>query len=118
LGVYPPAAQAFPLGEAMNKNLTVNMGNCNHRRYIAVCRDTSADPIGLSLSFRGATESACVDIRPDGYIPMLVCLVRSDVVDPVDVLAQQQPIMSAIEVFEQLDRRRSGWAKVELKVAA
>ena len=24
----------FPLGEAMNKNLTVRMGNCNHRKYI------------------------------------------------------------------------------------
>jgi hypothetical protein len=35
---------------------------------IAVCRDISADPMGLPLSFRGATERACVDIRPDGYI--------------------------------------------------
>ncbi|MGA7323202.1 MAG: hypothetical protein WBX25_01660 [Rhodomicrobium sp.] len=34
IGVYPPAARVFPIGEAMNKNLTVNMGNCNHRKYI------------------------------------------------------------------------------------
>jgi threonine dehydrogenase-like Zn-dependent dehydrogenase len=34
VGVYPPQAQAFPIGEAMNKNLTLKMGNCNHRRYI------------------------------------------------------------------------------------
>jgi threonine dehydrogenase-like Zn-dependent dehydrogenase len=25
---------SFPIGEAMNKNLTVKMGNCNHRKYI------------------------------------------------------------------------------------
>lgn len=34
IGVYPPSAHSFPIGEAMNKNLTLNMGNCNHRRYL------------------------------------------------------------------------------------
>lgn len=34
IGVYPPNAQVFPVGMAMNKNLTVTMGNCNHRRYL------------------------------------------------------------------------------------
>ena len=34
VGVYPTSATTFPIGEAMNKNLTVNMGNCNHRKYI------------------------------------------------------------------------------------
>lgn len=34
IGVYPPNDQFFPIGAAMNKNLTVNMGNCNHRKYI------------------------------------------------------------------------------------
>lgn len=34
IGVYPPSAMAYPIGQAMNKNLTVKMGNCNHRRYI------------------------------------------------------------------------------------
>lgn len=34
IGVYPPQADAFPIGTAMNKNLTINMGNCHHRRYI------------------------------------------------------------------------------------
>jgi threonine dehydrogenase-like Zn-dependent dehydrogenase len=33
IGVYPPSMNAFPIGEAMNKNLTIKMGNCNHRRY-------------------------------------------------------------------------------------
>ena len=34
VGVYPPQAHSFPIGEAMNKNLTLKMGNCNHRRYL------------------------------------------------------------------------------------
>lgn len=34
IGVYPTQAEAFPIGTAMNKNLTVQMGNCNHRRYV------------------------------------------------------------------------------------
>lgn len=34
VGVYPPRATSFPIGEAMNKNLTINSGNCNHRRYL------------------------------------------------------------------------------------
>jgi threonine dehydrogenase-like Zn-dependent dehydrogenase len=34
IGVYPPTMNAFPIGMAMNKNLTINMGNCNHRAYV------------------------------------------------------------------------------------
>ena len=34
IGVYPPTQKSFPIGMAMNKNLTINMGNCNHRKYI------------------------------------------------------------------------------------
>jgi threonine dehydrogenase-like Zn-dependent dehydrogenase len=34
VGVYPPTMQLFPIGMAMNKNLTVRMGNCNHRKYV------------------------------------------------------------------------------------
>ncbi len=34
IGVYPPAASDFPIGQAMNKNLTISMGNCNHRTYV------------------------------------------------------------------------------------
>ena len=32
IGVYPPTDRVFPIGQAMNKNLTIKMGNCNHRR--------------------------------------------------------------------------------------
>ncbi|MGH9534939.1 MAG: zinc-dependent alcohol dehydrogenase [Terriglobales bacterium] len=34
VGVYPEAARIFPIGQAMNKNLTLAMGNCPHRKYV------------------------------------------------------------------------------------
>lgn len=34
IGVYPPQMTSFPTGAAMNKNLSIKMGNCNHRRYL------------------------------------------------------------------------------------
>jgi threonine dehydrogenase-like Zn-dependent dehydrogenase len=42
IGVYPPSAQSFPIGAAMNKNLTINAGNCNHRRYLPELIDVVA----------------------------------------------------------------------------
>jgi threonine dehydrogenase-like Zn-dependent dehydrogenase len=34
IGVYGAANRTFPVGEAAEKNLTIKMGNCNHRKYI------------------------------------------------------------------------------------
>jgi threonine dehydrogenase-like Zn-dependent dehydrogenase len=34
IGVYGDSANAFPIGTAVEKNLTIKMGNCNHRRYV------------------------------------------------------------------------------------
>jgi threonine dehydrogenase-like Zn-dependent dehydrogenase len=34
IGVYPDTMRSFPFGQALNRNLTIRMGNCNHRRYI------------------------------------------------------------------------------------
>lgn len=39
IGVYPETDIFFPIGAAINKNLTIRMGNCNHRRYIPVLMD-------------------------------------------------------------------------------
>jgi len=47
IGVYG-AMHSFPIGDAMEKNLTLTMGNCNHRRYIPhlveLVRSGSLDP--------------------------------------------------------------------------
>jgi threonine dehydrogenase-like Zn-dependent dehydrogenase len=34
IGVYSELAKTFPIGAAMNKNLSIQMGNCHHRKYI------------------------------------------------------------------------------------
>ncbi|HYO58619.1 zinc-dependent alcohol dehydrogenase [Archangium sp.] len=47
IGVYPQQMRTFPIGQAMNKNLTLNMGNCPHRKYI---------PHLLELVLTGAVE--------------------------------------------------------------
>ncbi|MPZ13134.1 MAG: alcohol dehydrogenase catalytic domain-containing protein [Chloroflexi bacterium] len=57
IGVYPPSDRFFPFGTAMNKNLTIKMGNCNHRRYI---------PMLLELVRTGAVNPAEIltHVRP------------------------------------------------------
>ena len=80
IGVYPPTVQTFPIGEAMNKNLTILGGNCNHRRYI----------------------------------PELIGLVASGIVEPDQVLTNRGSMVSAIDAYEKFDARASGWTKVEL----
>ena len=81
IGVYPLTMTSFPIGAAMNKNLTVRMGNCNHRKYI----------------------------------PALVEMVRSGVIDPTAVLTQQEPMTSALDAYKAFDERKPGWIKVELE---
>ncbi len=39
IDVYPRTARTFPIGMAMNKNLTLNMGNCNHRKCVPTLVD-------------------------------------------------------------------------------
>jgi threonine dehydrogenase-like Zn-dependent dehydrogenase len=34
IGVYPIQFESFPLGKAFDRNLTIKMGVCHHRRYI------------------------------------------------------------------------------------
>ena len=80
IGVYPQTDQFFPIGMAMNKNLTIRMGHCNHRRYI----------------------------------PRLLDLVESNIIDPARILTQLEPITSAVAAYEAFDQRRAGWMKVEL----
>jgi threonine dehydrogenase-like Zn-dependent dehydrogenase len=48
IGVYPESARFFPIGIATNKNLTMKMGNCPHRKYIPklidLVRSDAVDP--------------------------------------------------------------------------
>jgi len=52
------------------------------------------------------------------YIPPLVELTRSGVVDPADLITQVADIHDAIAAYEEFDARRQGWLKVALDPAA
>ncbi|MGH3097380.1 MAG: alcohol dehydrogenase catalytic domain-containing protein [Streptosporangiales bacterium] len=45
IGVYPPGFDTWPIGSAMNRNLTVHMGNCNHRALIPQLLDMVASDV-------------------------------------------------------------------------
>ncbi|MDF3920013.1 zinc-dependent alcohol dehydrogenase [Salinicola salarius] len=84
IGVYPPDFRQFPIGMAMNRNLTLKMGNCNHSKYI----------------------------------PKLVDMTRTGLIDPAEILSQATPISDVLEAYEAFDRREEGWIKVELEPQA
>jgi threonine dehydrogenase-like Zn-dependent dehydrogenase len=60
IGVYADASTTFPVGAAMNKNLTVKMGNCNHRRYaphlVELVRTGAIDPTEILSHVEPLTE--------------------------------------------------------------
>lgn len=76
IGVYPEAARSFPIGEAMMKNLTLRMGNCNHRKYIPelleLVRTGALDPTRILTqreSFSSVIDAyRAFDERRDGWI--------------------------------------------------
>jgi len=61
VGVYPQAARAFPIGDATNKNLTVRMGTCNHRKYIPMLIEKVAtgevDPLAILTQIEPLTSA-------------------------------------------------------------
>lgn len=76
IGVYPPTARVFPIGEAMNKNLTMNMGNCNHRKYIPelieLVRTGAIDPAAILTKVEPLTHAIeaykAFDKREPGWL--------------------------------------------------
>ncbi|NJQ16327.1 zinc-dependent alcohol dehydrogenase [Streptomyces bohaiensis] len=60
VGVYPPQVQQFPFGEAFMKNLTLRMGNCNHRRYVprlvSLVASGALDPTPLITRWSGERD--------------------------------------------------------------
>lgn len=51
VGVYPQTAQFFNIGAAMNKNITIQMGNCPHRKYlprlVELVQNGQIDPLAV-----------------------------------------------------------------------
>jgi threonine dehydrogenase-like Zn-dependent dehydrogenase len=87
IGVYPQTAQMFPIGEAMNKNLTVKMGNCNHRKYI---------PMLLDKIVAGV-------LHPEKVLTQVEPL--TDVISAYKAFDQRQPGWIKVELKPQSSRR-------------
>lgn len=76
IGVYPAGFDRFPIGEAMNKNLTLNMGNCNHRRYLPELLDLvvsgTVDPTAFITRHEDPLDAIeayeTFDRREDGWL--------------------------------------------------
>lgn len=80
VGVYSPTFSAFPIGEMMNRNLTVQGGNCPHRRFIpkllGMVADGGIDPTQFitqtadPMSMVDAYEK--FDLREQGWLKTIV----------------------------------------------
>lgn len=76
IGVYPQQATTYPIGKAMNKNLTINLGNCNHRRYVPelveLVRSGAFDPSQVLTQIEPVTNAIdaykAFDQRQPGWI--------------------------------------------------
>jgi threonine dehydrogenase-like Zn-dependent dehydrogenase len=89
VGVYPDEMRSSPLGSAMNKNLTVKMGNCNHRKYIPMLVDLvkngTVDPSRV-LTQRAPITSAIeayksFDKREEGWMKVELLPMETDARD-------------------------------------
>jgi threonine dehydrogenase-like Zn-dependent dehydrogenase len=76
IGVYPPNDRFFPIGNAMNRNLVVKMGNCNHRsitpKLVELVRNGSFDPLSVLTQREPITNAIdaykAFDTREPGWI--------------------------------------------------
>ncbi|WP_103355822.1 zinc-dependent alcohol dehydrogenase [Amycolatopsis sp. CA-128772] len=76
IGVYPPGFDRFPLGVAMNRNLTIRMGNCNHRRYVprllGMVASGAVDPLAFITQHEAPANAIeayeAFDRREEGWL--------------------------------------------------
>ena len=84
IGVYPQTVTLFPLGAAMEKNLTVKMGNCDHRRHIPhlleLVQGKAIDPAKILTKrapLSGAIEAyEAFDLRKEGWLKVQLQVER------------------------------------------
>ena len=85
IGVYPETARTFPIGTAMNKNLTVKMGNCHHRRYI---------PMLIDLVRRGTMDPAKILTQTEPLTSAIEAYQAFDTRQPGWMKVKLQPAMA------------------------
>ena len=92
IGLYSPQSRSFPIGLATSRNLTINMGNCHHRRYIPILIElvlsgridptrilTRVEPMQDSIeAFRAFDRRAC------GWVKVALQPTADDTDGPLD----------------------------------
>jgi threonine dehydrogenase-like Zn-dependent dehydrogenase len=74
--VYPASMKHFRIADAMEKNVTIRMGNCNHRKYLPellrLVRQDSIEPRKILTQVEplmSAIEAyKAFDVRESGWI--------------------------------------------------
>jgi threonine dehydrogenase-like Zn-dependent dehydrogenase len=80
VGVYGEMINTFPIGNAMEKNVTIKMGNCNHRKYIPrlleLVRSGAIDPAEVLTQVEPMTDVIEAykqfDRRSPGWIKVML----------------------------------------------
>ncbi|THJ66011.1 glutathione-dependent formaldehyde dehydrogenase [Arthrobacter echini] len=80
IGVYSPDLMSYPIGQAMNKNLTIRMGNCDHRSVTPPLLDLVAsgvfDPTRFITQHEPITDIVdaylSFDRREEGWLKTVV----------------------------------------------
>ena len=88
IGVYGEMVNTFPIGAAMEKNLTIKMGNCNHRKYIPklleMVRSGAVDPAQVLTQVEPMADVIAAykefDRRSPGWIKVMLEPQRERVV--------------------------------------
>ncbi len=76
IGVYPQTMTRFPIGMAMMKNLTMQMGNCPHRKYVPRLIETvmegKVDPLTVLTTIEPMDDAISAykafDKRTSGWV--------------------------------------------------
>jgi threonine dehydrogenase-like Zn-dependent dehydrogenase len=79
IGVYGDVS-SFPIGDAMEKNLTIKMGNCNHRKYIPklleLVRNGTVDPTEILTQVEPMSDVVeaykLFDKRTPGWVKVML----------------------------------------------
>lgn len=112
IGVYPLTDRFFPIGLAMNKNLTLHMGNCNHRKYIPhlldLVRTAALDPTMILSQVQPMVSAIdaykAFDQRQPGWLKVELLppvVTVADMVDDAEIEVDETMIILPDEVGEE-----------------
>ena len=87
VGVYSEQSQSFPVGDALNKNLTIKSGNCNHRKYI---------PVLLQLVRTGAVDPSEILTHVGPLTAALEAYKEFDRREPGWIKVKLEPVAPAV----------------------